>query len=313
MVAALGVAAAATALAVPSGTVPPLPSQGLAVSAPDGVTLIDVRGRRLARLPGLRFEPEYVLNSGLPRLRDGRGRLWSLDVPGHRLVPATGGLPLAGGSTLLFGRRAKAWLVLHRGRIALRMNVGREFPFLSEDRDVVSTGRRALDLRMRRFLAVPRGCLLASRRVVPWILLCGRAEHGTVLPTSIETVVGGRRRVIAGPAATSPSGPAGYWTFVRVSPNGRTLLAQWSGECESPAAFLVRRGATLRPVGGASLTQAPESRVLGWTKAGQALVGVDEGPCAGGHGGPGVYVLDRSGKPRLVVATRRRQRVAFWG
>ena len=312
MVAALGVAAAATALAVSGGTLPPLPAQGLAVSAPGGVTLIDVRGRTLARLPRLRFEPEYVLSSGLPRLRDGRGRLWSLDVPGHRLVPATGGLPLAGGSTLLFGRRAKAWLVLHRGRIALRMNVGREFPFLSEDRDVVSTGRRALDLRARRFIRVPRGCIVASRRAVHLILLCGRIEHGTVLPTSVEELVDGHRERLAGPAEVAARGPAGYWVYARVAQDRRTLLVQWSGECESPTAFLIgdRR---LRPVGSPT-GPAPESRAMGWSPTWRPIVDFPDGACAGSHrGGPGVYVLDRDGTPKLIVRTKPRQQLAFWG
>jgi hypothetical protein len=314
MVAALGALAVAAALTAPGNGLPQLPTQGLLVATPGGVNVLNVNGRTLARLEGLRFEPEYVLNSGVPRLRDRQGRLWSLDIRRHRLVRARGGLPLAGGSTLLFGRRAKAWLVLRDGRIVLRMTVGEEFPFLSEDRDVVSTGRRAMDLRTRGFLGVPRGCVLPSRRVVSWILLCGRTEHGTVLPTSIETVVGGRRRRIAGPAATSLTGPAGYWTFVRVSPDRLTLLAQWSGECESPAAFVVSRDRKLRPAGGPSLSRAPESRALGWTRAGRELVSFDEGPCAGSSRGvPGVYALDRSRTPRLVVATKPRQRVAFWG
>jgi hypothetical protein len=37
--------------------------------------------------------------------------MWSLDVREHRLIPAVGGLPLAGGATLLFAPRANDGLV----------------------------------------------------------------------------------------------------------------------------------------------------------------------------------------------------------
>jgi hypothetical protein len=205
MTALMGIVVAAAALAMP---LPPLPAQGLVLSQGNGITFVDLDGRRLGRVGGLRFATESALNSGVPRFRDGQGRLWSLDVGGHRLIPALGGLPLAGRAALLFAPRAKAWLVLRRGRIALRVPVGREFPFLSEDRDVVSTGLRALDLRTRRSVRVPRGCIVASSRSVHWILLCGRIEHGTVLPTTVEELVNGRRKRLAGPAAVADRGPA---------------------------------------------------------------------------------------------------------
>jgi hypothetical protein len=116
----IGIVAAAAALTSPH---PPLPAQGLVLSDGAGITFIDLRGRRLGHVDGMRFATEYALSSGVPRFRDGHGRLWSLDVRGHRLIPAEGGLPLARDTTLLFARRAKAWLVLRRGRIALRMSV----------------------------------------------------------------------------------------------------------------------------------------------------------------------------------------------
>jgi hypothetical protein len=265
MRALLGIVAVAAALASP---LPPLPAQGVVLSKGDGIAFVDLRGRRLGHVDGLRFATEYALNSGVPRFRDRHGRLWSLDVRGHRLIPAVGGLPLAGGATLLFAPRAKAWLVLRRGRILLRMPGGREFPFLSEDRDVVSTGRRAFDLRTRRFIRVPRGCILASRRAVHWVLLCGRIEHGTLLPTSVEELVDGRRKRLAGPAEVAPRGPAGYWVYARVAPDRRTMLVQWSGECESPVAFLITRNRRLRPVGATTRRTPPESRTMGWSPTG---------------------------------------------
>jgi hypothetical protein len=311
MMAVAGILAAASLVAAP---LPALPPQGLVLSEGSGLTFIALSGRRLAHIDGLRFESEYVLNSGLPRFRDRQGRLWALDTAGHRFVPARAGLPLAGGATLLFARKAKAWLVLRGGRVAMRMRVGREFPFLSEERDVVSTRRRALDLRTRRFLPVPAGCTLASRRAVNWILLCGHRSHGTPLPTSIEELVDGRRRRIAGPAEirkVAPHDPAGYWVFVRVAADRRTLLAQWSGECESPSAFVIGRGGRLDPVGG---NRRLESVAAGWSRDGRAIVHFTAGICGQGfHGGPGIYAVGRDRKPQLIVAMRGLQKFAFWG
>lgn len=305
--------ATTAALAAPSA-LPPLPRQGLAVSNGTRVTLFDLRGRRVARLEGYRFVTEYVLNGGLPRLRDGAGRRWQLDVGRHRLVRADAGLPLAAGATIAFTKRV--WVVRRRGRVLLRMLPRKEFPYFDEDRAVVSTVRRTVELATGRVLRIPRGCVLASRRAPRWILLCGRATYGTLLPTSIEELVGGRRRRIAEPAFTNPRGPAGYWVYVRVAPGGRSLLAQWSGECESPAAFLISRANDkLRPVGARTRAGAPESVAVGWTQDGRPLVRFTAGVCAGGFpGGPGIYSLERNGTARLVVPLNSRtEGVAFWG
>jgi hypothetical protein len=164
MTALIGIVAAAAAFVTP---LPPLPAQGLVLSQGNGITFVDLRGRKLGHVDGLRLATEYALSSGVPRFRDGDGRLWSLDVRGHRLVPAVGGLPLSGDATLLFAPRPRAWLVLRHGRIALRMPVGHEFPFLSEDRDVVSTGRRARSTSAGGGSSVCR--VAASRRDAPYL------------------------------------------------------------------------------------------------------------------------------------------------
>jgi hypothetical protein len=283
---------------------PPLPAQGIAVAKPGGVTLLDTQGRRLAQLDGYRFVTEYVLNSELPRLRDRAGRRWQLDVRAHRLVPAERGLPLAAGATIAFVKRT--WVVRRGDRVLMRMLPRREFPYFDEDRAVVSTVRRTLDLATGKPVAIPKGCVLASRRTPRWILLCGRSTYGTLLPTSIERLVEDRRQRIAGPAFTNSAGPAGYWVYVRAGASGR-LLAQWSGECESPAGFVVANGRR-QPLGAASV----ESVALGWSD-GRALVHFPQGVCGGTfHGSPGVYGLGAR-KPVLLVPTTRHDRVAYWG
>jgi hypothetical protein len=313
MIAPVGVLLAAATLAAPVPAA--LPAQGLVVSERGGISFVDFGGRRLGHVSGLRFAwQDTNVSSGLPRFLDQAGQLWRLDHQGGRFLPAPSGTTLAGGATLAFVRRSRTWIVARAGRVVLQMRVGREFPFLSEDHDVVSTGRRALDLRTRRFVDVPRGCVVASRRAPNWILLCGRIASGTLLPTSIEERLGGHRRLIVGPPVRrGPDGRIhGHWVYVKVSPNPHRLLAQWSGECEVPHAFLVE-GGKVRPFGAGTYAGAPESGALGWLRDGSAVVHFPVGACGGTLRTPGTYVIPRSGKPRLVLATRRLAAVAMWG
>jgi hypothetical protein len=96
----------------------------------------------------------------------------------------------------------------------------------------------------------------------------------------------------------------GYWRSVELSPDRRTLLLQWSGECESQTAYLARaNGGGLRPVG-------TESVALGWTRGGRAVVDLPRGACAGSGRRPGIYLLDpRSGHAVFVYRGHGR----LWG
>jgi hypothetical protein len=126
--------------------------------------------------------------------------------------------------------------------------------------------------------------------------------------------VGGRRRLIVGsPVRRGPDGRIhGHWVYVKVSSNPHRLLAQWSGECGIPTAFLVERR-TVRPFGAKTYAGAPESGALGWLRDGRAVVSFPVGACGGSFRRPGTYVVARSGMPRLVVATGRFNSVAMWG
>jgi hypothetical protein len=276
---------------------------------------VDFGGTRLGHVNGFRFASQDTnVSSGLPRFLDRAGQLWRLDRKGRRFLPARAGMVLTAGATLAFVRRSRTWIVARAGRVILQMRVGREFPFLSEDHDVVSTGRRALDLRTRRFVDVPRGCVVASRRAPNWILLCGRIASGTLLPTSIEELVGGRRRLIVGPPVRRGPGGRfpGHWVYAKVSPDTHRLLAQWSGECEVPTAFLVE-GRNVRPFGAGTYAHAPESGALGWLRDGTAVIHFPVGACGGSLHTPGTYIVPRSGRPRLVFPTSRLAVVAMWG
>src|SRR5687767_464995 len=67
----------------------------------------------------------------------------------------------------------------------------------------------------------------------------------------------------------------GGWRWGALSPDGRTILAEWSGACEIPLAFFApARGGRPRSVNG-PYTRAdppPNSQGLGWTKGGRAIV-----------------------------------------
>ena len=95
----------------------------------------------------------------------------------------------------------------------------------------------------------------------------------------------------------------GHWPNAWLSPDGRTLLAQWSGECEIPVAFFVPAGGgPMRPVTGErDWRQSPESVALGWMADGRARVRLLGGLC--GHAGdpPGIYAIHpRTGEATLL-------------
>jgi hypothetical protein len=95
---------------------------------------------------------------------------------------------------------------------------------------------------------------------------------------------------------------------VMPSPDGRTLLASWSGECESPRAVFVPTGGG-RPWtadGKSSPAGSVESVPLGWTADGRAVVYFEFGACGIGAHTPGIYSMTPRGKrATLIYATRR--------
>ena len=124
--------------------------------------------------------------------------------------------------------------------------------------------------------------------------------------------------------AGAPQG-SGHWNYALPSPGGTTLLGQWTGECEVPIAFFL--GADGRDpraaFGGGGLEGAAQSRGLGWTADGDAVVHLMQSAC--GHDERlGIYTIHPDGSPRLlsplpVVAPREYGRfpglgaVRMWG
>jgi hypothetical protein len=89
----------------------------------------------------------------------------------------------------------------------------------------------------------------------------------------------------------------GGWRSAKLSPDGITVLAQWSGECEVPIAYVI-------PSGGKPTRAIPavESLALGWSRDGRAVVLLEEGACAEGDPRPGVYLITDDGQRTFVTA-----------
>lgn len=167
-----------------------------------------------------------------------------------------------------------------------------------------------LDLRarrVRRYFASPgavAGCRLTDARIRLELYVC---RH---------TV----RTAVYGPPGSKPElrvvarapGQVGHWVWAAFAPKSRDVLAQWSAECEVPIAFLVSRG-VMRPYGGRTMADAPESTALGWLPNGSAVIHFPKGACGGSLQRPGIYEVPRSGKPRLFFTTSRFVLYSMWG
>ena len=129
-------------------------------------------------------------------------------------------------------------------------------------------------------LVVLAGCGSTKTRIVTRTQRC----NGITADLSFHYAICGDRFVRDGEALAigKPSGAkVGHWAKAFLSPDGKTFLAQWSAECEIPAAFFVPvRGGTPRVVTGeADWAKAPQSVADGWTEDGRAIVEVSRGDC----------------------------------
>jgi hypothetical protein len=122
--------------------------------------------------------------------------------------------------------------------------------------------------------------------------VCGYPLQKRV-PSSIWASFGRSAVRLTGPAETVKQDPypAGFWVAGRLfrSPDGKTLLAQWSGQCEVQSTYLVSATTgRARPI----LGSADESSALGWTRNGLARIRVPRPTCGGAHLRAGIYAVD---------------------
>jgi hypothetical protein len=114
---------------------------------------------------------------------------------------------------------------------------------------------------------------------------------------------GSRWVVVRGPLPGEP----GWWRRVFAAPDGQTLLAQWSGECELQSTYLVSPAdGGVRPVFAGHASEA-----LGWTTAGLARVRLVEAVWRGNALllRPGIYLVD----PQTMTVRLERSRPAGRG
>jgi hypothetical protein len=187
--------------------------------------------------------------------------------------------------------------------LALETRAGIDLQTLS-GRSVASLAR--LDLALDQGIAHkvvlrdPRGGLfvLDARGLRRTVLRRGCRRTDADLVVCARTIRRGGRVVACAPAG------GGSWVWAEAAPRGDAILAQWSGECEIPAAYLVTHG-RLRSYGS-------ETVALGWLPSGEAIVHFRAVGCAG-SGRNGIYAIARSGASRLILRTPRLAQYAMWG
>ncbi|MDQ2984614.1 MAG: hypothetical protein M3R70_11950 [Actinomycetota bacterium] len=107
--------------------------------------------------------------------------------------------------------------------------------------------------------------------------------------------------VVADAAEKYKGRPVGFWRKVILSPDEKTLLAQWSGACEIQITFFVSTsGGKPRAVTGErDWADSPESEALRWSGR-RALVRLpDRGETVAKK--PGVYLIDPATFRRTLV------------
>jgi hypothetical protein len=161
--------------------------------------------------------------------------------------------------------------------------------------------------RVRRFFEGPSSvptCRLTDARIRRELFVCG---------STVRTVTYGPpgSRPVLQVVARAP-GKVGHWVWAEFAPRGPAFLAQWSAECEVPIAFLVR-DLVLRPYGGATMSDAPESMALGWLPNGSAIIHFPKGACGRVHRRPGIYSVPGRGPASMLLGTARNASYAMWG
>lgn len=99
----------------------------------------------------------------------------------------------------------------------------------------------------------------------------------------------------------TPPEEVGHWQGVMVSPDGKRLLLQWSGECEVQTVMLAPSGggAVAKPFGDIM------AEALGWAADGRFLAMLPGSPgCGSPSGEPGIYAVAADGtKARIYAGT----------
>jgi hypothetical protein len=130
------------------------------------------------------------------------------------------------------------------------------------------------------------------------LVLAGCGSSKTAKPAA-TTVHGDSYTVVL-----KPAGANGHWVKLLLSPDAKTWLAQWSGDCEVQTAYFVpAHGGKARPVTGHA---SDESLALGWAAHNRARILVPGTACGSQFRKPGVYLVDREGNAAFVMPVKAR-------
>ena len=153
-------------------------------------------------------------------------------------------------------------------------------------------GSAASVVTVTRMAALLRSCSKIDESPIQLCERPGAREYTTAFYVTRD------ERLVALPIGHPPGSKVGHWVTAYLSPDRKTLLAQWSAECEEPQAFFVAA------VGGVprSLSAATDVSIAhGWTRRGRAIVEFPHGGCGGTAGRPGVYLVSLDGTRRFLA------------
>jgi hypothetical protein len=284
------VATAASAVSVPRAAFLQSTAHGVAAVTLGGRVAHVFRGYALYRPRGL---DEQMLDVAPVFLRT-HGRTFAFDPVSRAFAPSGEREVRLPRGARLFQDRAKVWLTVRGKRDLVGSRTSRVF--VSERRDVVTltgpTAARGYVPRLDLNRAIPKDCRVATTVGARWYLICG--YFWSRAPSTIRVLTpNGRVRVLVPPATRvrqHPNDPDGSWVSAWLSPDGKTLLLQWSGECETPSAWYApASGGKAKPLAG---DPGVESFALGWAPDGRAVVRFPRGLCGAGIHRRGIYLVD---------------------
>jgi hypothetical protein len=302
------VAAAALAVVVPvaaaGAATGSVPRAAFVVGTQGGVSAVTLDGRVARVFRGYALYRPRALNEQMldvpPVFVRSGGRTFAFDPDRRTFLPnGDRELRLPRGVRLV-QERAKVWLTVRGKSDLVAMPSARVF--VSERRDVLTlpgaTASRGYVVRLDLNRQIPKNCRVATTAGATWYLLCGYI-WGNAQSTVKALTPTGRLKSLVPPALRYGRRPDGWWTSARLSPDGKTLLLQWSGECESPSAWYApASGGKAKPLAGDTAT---ESFALGWAPDGRAVVQFPRAACGAGIHRAGIYLVDvRSGRKTFV-------------
>jgi hypothetical protein len=296
---------------------PALPARGVAVQAHGSLVFVGLDGTVFGHIDD--FELDFDLPFSVGLLAVSGGQEFAID-PGRGTVSGLRGnrVPLTAGARLTLhptGDQETHWtLDLAGGRRVVfppsqvRVSVGHDLVtsqvFRIREGIATPVSSQVVDVATGESQSLPRACWVAQRLDDRWLLACWPSGPGHPSWIGILGPRGGVSRLVRAPRGPNGRAALGHWERAEVSPNGSTLLLQWSGECEVPTAYVApASGGRPRTVAGGR--PRVESVTLGWAPPARPVVFLPQAACGAGFERPGVYVFSRSGGHRLVYATDR--------